>query len=119
MYEEYIGWLLIFERYKYPSYKVLNRKAFVARDLRLCLQTFNSINKGKKKLLGVHATDKNEYYIYEALAREGKNVCSTKKAIEAIAEWLKDPEVDTALMTAVYENGYNIRLEISRLTEQF
>lgn len=119
MYEEYIGWLLIFERYKYPSYKVLNRKAFVAGDLRLCAQTFNSVNKGKKKLLGIHATAKNKYYIYEALAGERKKVCSTKKAIEAIAEWLKDPEVDTALMTAVYENGYNIRLEISRLTEQF
>lgn len=119
MYEEYQGWLLIFERYKYPAYKVLNRKAFVARDLRLCAQTFNSVNKGKKKLLGIHATAKNKYYIYEALAEEGKAVCSLKKASETISEWLKDPEVDTASMTAVYENGYNIRLEISRLTEQF
>lgn len=109
------NWLLVFERYKYPSYKVINREAFIAGDLRLCSRTFNTVNKGKKKLLGIHATAKSKYYIYQALAEEGKAVCSIKKASETISEWLKDPALDTVLMTAEYEKGAYVRLEIRRL----
>jgi hypothetical protein len=108
-------WFLSFRCYKYPDdYNLLDIKGFIAEDLRLCVHTFNTVNKGKKKLLGIHATAKNKYYIYEALAEEGKAVCSLKKASETISEWLKDPEVDTASMTAEYENGYRVRLDINR-----
>ena len=44
-------WFMAFRCYKYPDYKLLDIKGFIAEDLRLCVHTFNTVNKGKRSFL--------------------------------------------------------------------